>query len=119
MEAGSVYEFLAKAYAAKDDKPAAEKELQTLRESGGGADPATLKTLADDLTADGNRKEAASVLERVNYIYPMDGAQHQQLGLLFARPPEPCRGPFGNSGRFSPRDPIDPAQGPLQPGASI
>ena len=81
VEAGSVYEFLAKAYAAKNDKADAVDEMQRYMKAG-GRDPATLKTLADDLAADGKKKEAAAVLERVNYIYPMDGAQHQQLGLL-------------------------------------
>jgi len=81
VEAGSVYEFLAQAYRAKGDKAAAVDELQRYMKAG-GRDPATLKTLADDLTAEGKTKEAAAVLERVNYIYPMDGAQHQQLGSL-------------------------------------
>jgi tetratricopeptide (TPR) repeat protein len=81
VEAGSVYEFLAKAYAAKGNKPDAIDELERYMKIG-GRDPSTLKTLADDLQAGGNKKEAAAVLERVNYIYPMDGSQHQQLGLL-------------------------------------
>ena len=108
VEAGSVYEFLAKAYAAKNDKPAAEAELQRYVKAG-GRDPATMKTLADDLTADGKKKEAAAVLERVNYIYPMDGAQHQQLGLLLLE--------LNNNAdairefkAVLARDPIDPAQ---------
>ena len=82
VEAGSVYEFLAKAYLAKDDKPAAIAELERYMKIG-GRDPSTLKTLADELQAAGNKKEAAAVLDRVNYIYPMDGAQHEQLGLLW------------------------------------
>ena len=90
VEAGSVYEFLAKAYTAKNDKANAEDELQRYMKAG-GRDPSTLKTLADDLTADGKKKDAAAVLERVNYIYPMDGAQHQQLGSLCSRPQRECR----------------------------
>jgi tetratricopeptide (TPR) repeat protein len=82
VEAGSVYEFLARAYRAKGNKPAAIDELERYMKAG-GRDPGTLKILADDLQAEGNKKEAAAVLERVNYIYPMDGSQHQQLGLLF------------------------------------
>ena len=81
VEAGSVYEFLAKAYAAKNDKAGAVDELQRYVKNG-GRDPSTMKMLADDLTADGKKKEAAAVLERVNYIYPMDREQHQQLGSL-------------------------------------
>ncbi|HEX3744414.1 MAG TPA: hypothetical protein VHW09_10805 [Bryobacteraceae bacterium] len=81
VEAGSVYEFLAQAYLAKKDKADAEDELERYMKIG-GRDPATLKTLADDLTADGKKQEAAAVLERVNYIYPMEGPLHQQLGAL-------------------------------------
>jgi tetratricopeptide (TPR) repeat protein len=108
VEAGSVYEFLAKAYAAKGDKAAAEAELQRYVKAG-GRDPATLKTLADDLTADGKKQEAAAVLERVNYIYPMDGAQHQQLGTLLLElnnNPEAIR----EFKAVLAKDPIDAAQ---------
>jgi hypothetical protein len=108
VEVGSVYEFLAKAYAAKDNKAAAEEELQRYMKAG-GRDPATLKTLADDLTADGKKAEAAAVLERVNYIYPMDGAQHQQLGALVLelnKNQEAIR----EFQAVLARDPIDPAQ---------
>jgi tetratricopeptide (TPR) repeat protein len=82
VEAGSVYEFLAKAYLAKENTPAAMAELERYVKIGGRS-PDTLKELADELQAAGDKKEAAAVLDRVNYIYPMDGALHQQLGLLF------------------------------------
>src|ERR1700722_12367908 len=108
VEAGSVYEFLAKAYAAKGDKPAAVDELQRYMKAG-GRDPATLKTLADDLQADGKKKEAAAVLERVNYIYPMDGTQHQQLGLLLLDLNNNA-GAIREFQAVLARDPIDPAQ---------
>jgi len=108
VEAGSVYEFLAKAYAAKNDKADAVDELQRYMKAG-GRDPVTLKTLADDLTADGKKKEAAAVLERVNYIYPMDGAQHQQLGLLLLDLNQNA-GAIREFQAVLARDPIDVAQ---------
>ena len=108
VEAGSVYEFLAQAYAAKGNKAAAVDELERYMKVG-GRDPSTLKTLADDLVADGKKKEAAEVLERVNYIYPMDGAQHQQLGsLLFDL--NDTAGAIREFQAVLARDPIDPAQ---------
>jgi tetratricopeptide (TPR) repeat protein len=108
VEAGSVYEFLAQAYAAKDNKAAAIDELQRYAKAG-GRDPATLKTLADDLQSAGNKKEAAAVLQRVNYIYPMDGAQHQQLGQLLLDLNENA-GAIREFTAVLARDPIDPAQ---------
>jgi tetratricopeptide (TPR) repeat protein len=108
VEAGSVYEFLAKAYLAKGNKPAAIDELERYMKAG-GRDPSTLKTLADDLTSEGNKKEAAAVLERVNYIYPMDGAQHQQLGLLLLDLNNNA-GAIREFQAVLARDPIDPAQ---------
>ena len=108
VEAGSVYEFLAQAYAAKDNMAAAIDELQRYAKMG-GRDPSTLKTLADDLQAGGNKKEAAAVLERVNYIYPMDGAQHQQLGLLLLDLNNHA-GAIREFRAVLARDPIDPAQ---------
>ena len=108
VEAGSVYEFLAKAYAAKNDKAGAVDEMQRYMKAG-GRDPATLKTLADDLAADGKKKEAAAVLERVNYIYPMDGAQHQQFGLLLLDLNQNA-GAIREFQAVLARDPIDVAQ---------
>jgi tetratricopeptide (TPR) repeat protein len=108
VEAGSVYEFLAQAYAAKGNKPAAMDELERYMKIG-GRDPSTLKTLADDLQAGGNKKEAAAVLERVNYIYPMDGSQHQQLGLLLLDLNNNA-GAIREFRAVLARDPIDPAQ---------
>ena len=108
VEAGSVYEFLANAYTAKNDKAAAVDELQRYMKAG-GRDPSTLKTLATDLQADGKKKEAAAVLERVNYIYPMDGTQHQQLGLLLLDLNNSA-GAIREFQAVLARDPIDPAQ---------
>jgi tetratricopeptide (TPR) repeat protein len=107
VEAGSVYEFLAQAYRVKKDKPNEIDELERYTKIG-GRDPATLRTLADDLVAEGNKKEAAAVLERVNYIYPMDGTQHQQLGSLLLDLNN-VPGAIREFKAVLARDPIDPA----------
>jgi tetratricopeptide (TPR) repeat protein len=108
VEAGSVYEFLAKAYLAKENKPAAMAELERYVKIGGRS-PDTLKTLADEEMAAGNKKEAAAVLDRVNYIYPMDGAQHQELGTLWLDLNN-IPGAIREFHAVLARDPIDPAQ---------
>jgi tetratricopeptide (TPR) repeat protein len=108
VEAGSVYEFLAQAYTAKNDKADAMDELERYMKIG-GRDPATLKKLADDYVAEGKKKEAADVLERVNYIYPMDGAQHQELGTLYFDLSNNA-GAIREFKAVVARDPIDPAQ---------
>jgi predicted Zn-dependent protease len=82
VERGSVYEFLAAAYLAREQKPQATAELERYAHIG-GRNPETLKQLAGLLTEAGNKKEAAAVLERLNYIYPMDGDQHRKLGELW------------------------------------
>lgn len=82
VEAGSVYEFLATAYRAKNNKAGAIAELERYVKIG-GRNPSTIKGLAKDLEESGNKKEAAAVLERLNYIYPMDREQHQMLGSLW------------------------------------
>jgi tetratricopeptide (TPR) repeat protein len=108
VEAGSIYEFLANAYLAKGDKPAAIDEMERYVKIG-GRNPDTLKALADQETAAGNKKEAAAVLDRVNYIYPMDGAMHQQLGLLWMDLNN-IPGAIREFTAVLARDPIDPAQ---------
>ncbi len=82
VEDGNVYEFLANAYFAGNDKPAAVAELERYMKIG-GRNPDTLNRLATQLTADGNRKEAAATLDRINYIYPMDNGTHSKLGVLW------------------------------------
>ena len=82
MEEHSVYEMLAQAYLAKGDKPAAIAELERYVKEG-GRNPDALKRLAKLLEDAGNKKEAAAVLDRLNYIYPMDNEAHQQLGALW------------------------------------
>ena len=82
VEHHSIYEALAKAYLAKGDKAAAVDQLEGYVHAG-GRDPDTIMLLAKELAAAGNRKEAAAVLERLNYIYPMRSEQHQLLGELW------------------------------------
>jgi hypothetical protein len=82
VEAGSIYEFLADAYLAKNDKPAAMAQLDRYVHVG-GRDPVLLKRQAQLLADAGKKKEAAEVLERLDYIYPMDNDQHQSLGALW------------------------------------
>jgi tetratricopeptide (TPR) repeat protein len=82
VEAGSVYEFLAGAYEAKNDKQDEIAELEKYIHNGGRS-PETIEKLAKLQIAEGNKKEAAAVLERLNYIYPMDPEQHRMLGDLW------------------------------------
>jgi tetratricopeptide (TPR) repeat protein len=82
VEEHSVYEMLAEAYLAKEDKAAAVKELDRYVKQG-GRNPESIKLLAKHLEEAGNKKEAAAVLDRLNYIYLMDRAAHQDLGTLW------------------------------------
>ncbi len=82
VEDHSVYELLAQAYIAKDNKPAATAELQRYLKIG-GRNPESIMLLAKQLEAAGRKKEAAEALDRVNVIYPMDYEQHQLLGSLW------------------------------------
>jgi cellulose synthase operon protein C len=108
VEAGNVYEFLAQAYEAKNDKPDEIAELEKYVHIG-GRDPATIEKLAKDQVAAGNKKEAAAVLERLNYIYPMDPEQHRMLGDLWLEQGN-AAGAIQEMQAVLARNPIDPAQ---------
>ena len=82
VEPGSVYEFLASAYREKKNQPAEIAQLEAYVKNGGRS-PTTIKSLAKSLEEAGNKKEAAAVLERLNYIWPMDNEQHEMLGSLW------------------------------------
>jgi hypothetical protein len=82
VEAGNVYQLLADAYLAKDDKPAAIAQLESYAKVGGRS-PDTLKQLATLLEEAGNRQEAAAALDRLNYIQPVDEDLHRRLGDLW------------------------------------
>jgi tetratricopeptide (TPR) repeat protein len=82
VEQGSVYEFLATAYRDKKDMPNAIDELMRYAKNA-GRNPATLKLLAKDLVDANRKKDAADILNRLNYIYPLDGDLHRRLGELW------------------------------------
>src|SRR5579862_2890409 len=82
VEAGNVYQILADGYLAKGDKKAAIAELERYAKVGGRS-PDTLKQLATLLEEAGNQKEAAEVLDRLNYIQPVDEDLHRRLGDLW------------------------------------
>jgi tetratricopeptide (TPR) repeat protein len=108
VEHGSVYEFLAAAYLAKEQKPQAIAELERYTHIG-GRNPETLKQLAGLLTEAGNKKEAADVLERLNYIYPMDSEQHRELGALWLEMGN-AAGAIRELRAVAVHNPIDPAE---------
>jgi cellulose synthase operon protein C len=108
VEPGNVYEFLAAAYKGKNEKPAAIAELQKYVHNG-GRNPATIKELAKDLIESGNKKEAAAVLDRLNYIYPMDPEQHQMLGDLWLEQGN-AAGAIMELRAVLARNPLDPAE---------
>jgi tetratricopeptide (TPR) repeat protein len=82
VEDGNVYELLAGAYLEKGNKPEAIEQLLRYVHIG-GRDPGALKLLAKQLTDAGRKKEAADVLDRLNFIYPMDNDAHRKLGELW------------------------------------
>jgi tetratricopeptide (TPR) repeat protein len=82
VEHGSAYELLADAYEAKGDKPAAMGALAKYSDAG-GRNPATLKKLAAMQKEAGQPKEAIKTLERLIFIYPMEGDVHRDLGDLY------------------------------------
>ncbi|MBI3684239.1 MAG: tetratricopeptide repeat protein [Acidobacteria bacterium] len=82
VEAGNVYEFLADAYLAKQDKKSALAELERYAKIGGRYPP-TLKKLAAIEEEMGRPKEAIATLEKLNYIFPVaDPEMHRKLGEL-------------------------------------
>jgi tetratricopeptide (TPR) repeat protein len=81
VEAGSVYEALAQAYEAQNDKAKAMDQLKRYAEVGGRS-PDTLKHLADLEIGAGDKRAAARTLQRLNYIYLRDDQAHQKLGDL-------------------------------------
>ena len=82
VEAANVYEFLAEAYLAKNEKGKAADELERYS-SVGGRNPATLKRLATLETEEGRKPQAVKTLERLNLIYLKDEQAHLQLGNLY------------------------------------
>ncbi len=112
VEAGSVYEFVARSYLEKNDKAAAIAELERYIHAG-GRDPELIKLLAKQLTEAGRKKEAAEALERLNVIYPMDNDQHAMLGSLLEDQGD-LRGAIREFGAVVAHHPIDPAEAHYQ-----
>ena len=108
VEAGSVYEFLADAYLEKNNKPAAIDELMRYVKIGGRY-PDSIKKLAKLLDDAGRKKEAADVLERLNYIYPLDNQAHEELGTLLLDQNDP-KDAIREFQAIAVHNPIDPAQ---------
>lgn len=82
VEDNNLYEILAKAYLETNNKPAAMAELERYVKIG-GRNPETIKKLAKMLVEAGRKKDAADVLARLNYIYPLDNEAHQLLGSFW------------------------------------
>ncbi len=108
VEMHSVYEILADAYLAKDDKPHAIEEMERYAHVG-GRNPDTLMKLAKLQEEAGNKKEAAAILERLNYIYPMENEEHQELGSLLFDLGQPA-GAIREFRAVLDHKPIDPAE---------
>jgi tetratricopeptide (TPR) repeat protein len=107
VEAGSVYELLAEAYLALKRRPEALAELDCYTRAG-GRDPALLKKYAALLEEDGRKSEAAAVLDRINYIQPLDEELHARLGNLWLEA-DNASGAIREFRAVLARSPIDPA----------
>jgi tetratricopeptide (TPR) repeat protein len=82
VEPGNLYEFRADAYVALGDSHAAINELERYAKVGGRS-PDALKKLASLLVEAGRSADAASALDRLNYINPVDEDLHRRLGDLW------------------------------------
>jgi tetratricopeptide (TPR) repeat protein len=82
VEPGNAYEFLATAYVAKGNKPAAIDELLRYVHAG-GRNPDSIVLLGKLLAEAGRKKEAAEILDRLNMIYPEADGLHPLLGSLY------------------------------------
>lgn len=81
VEDHSIYEALATAYLARDNKPAAIAQLEKYS-SIGGRNSASIKKLATLEEEAGHKDKAIAALKRLNYIYPQDEELHRRLGGL-------------------------------------
>jgi tetratricopeptide (TPR) repeat protein len=108
VEDHSIYELLAQAHEAKGDKKSALADLERYVKRG-GRNPESIKKAAKLFEEAGNKVEAAAVLERLNFIYPMDSVAHQKLGgLLFDQ--GKAAGAVREFYAVVANKPIDPAQ---------
>jgi tetratricopeptide (TPR) repeat protein len=83
VEAGSAYEVVAEAAEKLGNKEKAVAVLEAWAKAG-GREPETLKKLAGMQEAAGEKRAAAETLERINYIYPVQGEEyHRKQGELW------------------------------------
>ncbi len=83
VHGANAYEFIAEAALAKGDNHAAADVLTAYRNIG-GRNPEALLQLASLEEGLGKPKEAASTLDRINYIYPVNDPElHRRLGGLW------------------------------------
>jgi tetratricopeptide (TPR) repeat protein len=108
VEDNNLYEILAKAYLETNNKPAAMAELERYVKIG-GRNPETIKKLAKMLVEAGRKKDAADVLARLNYIYPLDNEAHQLLGSFWLEQGN-ASGAMREFRAVVAHNPIDPAE---------
>src|ERR1700761_433258 len=75
----NLYELTADFYLTKDDKPAAIRELETYRDTG-GTDVGLLNKLASLEQEAGKSQQAEVTLRKLNYVYPEDEETHRRYG---------------------------------------
>ena len=108
VEDNNLYEILAKAYLETNNKPAAMAELERYVKIG-GRNPETIKKLAKMLVEAGRKRDAADVLARLNYIYPLDNEAHQLLGSFWLEQGN-ASGAMREFRAVVAHNPIDPAE---------
>ena len=89
VEAGNAYLVVAKACLAKEDKACALDEYAKYSKNS-GRDADAVKKYSGLLKEAGKLKEAASALERLNFVNPLDQDLHEKLGTLYLSINEPA-----------------------------
>ncbi|HUJ21766.1 MAG TPA: tetratricopeptide repeat protein [Bryobacteraceae bacterium] len=107
VEPGNLYEFRADAFLGLNNKPAAILELERYMKIGGRS-PDRLKKLAELLVEAGRPADAAAVLDRINYIDPIDQDLHVRLGDLWFTQ-DNLRGAIREYRAVLAGNPVDPA----------
>ena len=108
VEDGNLYQLVAEAYHAKGDTANAIDQLERYVHQG-GRNPEAIKRLASDLVETGKKSEAATVLDRLNLIFPMDNDLHLRLGQLWFELGN-AAGAVREFHALVAHNPIDPAQ---------
>jgi Flp pilus assembly protein TadD len=75
----------------------------------GGRNPETIEKLAGALIESGKGKDAAGILNRLNWIYPEDNLLHQRLGGLWLDEGNTA-GAIAEYRALVSNHPVDPAQ---------